>query len=620
MADLKPTDNSVQWKYVEESTEFGFVSVERRPDGTLYWISPSNPSPELIAKVEKKAAAAGNGDFHAATKSATQEKLEAADTEQPENEDESEHMLHMHDPDEDWLMESRIYPYLAPEYQEMRLSDIPDDVIQKAWDDYTADIEKQGKSIWKTGVGSLDINDRRAQKLMNIANIYEGNGPHFSQFQTFFTCLDRYGNNILLTNVENTGVTFITRPRLCFQSTNLRSQRRMTVLDTSNPNTVAFAIRALLDTNLNLNGRYSDQLRDCPLVDTQNPFFTPLCNALQSLTGLPDISIASDKMDGGYMTENQQFAIGGDDLSRADYQLTLSFRDVQGSLISSIFYFWLEYIRCVTRGLMLAYPDDIDEQCLNYTVSIYHFNLDPTGNYITDWVKCTGCYPTSMPIGAKLQVNEGEFMNRAADKVDVNFVCNKVEYRDYAIFMDFDTLMRRYCPTINQTFDSSEFQPGPVEDPKNPKNNTVITTASRYKNPNRHLINPTLPRAAWANFRGLPWITSDVHGPKLEYRRVSNPVFPRNDWLGMYDEDIADQMGKVEIRNRIKNEQETAGYAKATYPEYYEAAEKYKIKDLIEFVREAFRQDVDPYTSQRISGTEASTPPQQATAGTTTNQ
>ena len=349
MADLKPTDNSVQWKYIEDSTEFGFVSVERRPDGTLYWISPSNPSPELIAKVEKKAAAAGNGDFHAATKSAAQEKLDAADAEQPGEEDESEHMLHMRDPDEDWLMESRIYPYLAPEYQDMRLSDIPDDVIQKAWDDYTADIEKQGKSIWKTGVGSLDINDRRAQKLMNIANIYECNGPHFSQFQTFFTCLDRYGNNILLTNVENTGVTFITRPRLCFQSTNLRSQRRMAVLDTSNPNTVAFAIRALLDTNLNLNGRYSDQLRDCPLVDTQNPFFTPLCNALQSLSGLPDISIASDKMDGGYMTENQQFAIGGDDLSRADYQLTLSFRDVQGSLISSIFYFWLEYIRSLDR-------------------------------------------------------------------------------------------------------------------------------------------------------------------------------------------------------------------------------------------------------------------------------
>ncbi len=108
MADLKPTNNSVQWKYVEDSTEFGFVSVERRPDGTLYWISPSNPSPELIAKVEKKAAAAGNGDFHAATKSATQEKLEAADAEAPE--DESAHMGHMRDPDEDWLMESRIYP------------------------------------------------------------------------------------------------------------------------------------------------------------------------------------------------------------------------------------------------------------------------------------------------------------------------------------------------------------------------------------------------------------------------------------------------------------------------------------------------------------------------------
>ena len=406
--------------------------------------------------------------------------------------------------------------------------------------------------IWKeylkrVQTGTAFLSDGMKKMMIDLLSIYEGNGPQRNHLQTFMSCIDRYNQNIMVANIEQTGLTFITRPRLCFQSSNLRSQRRMSILDVDNPNTIAFAIRALLDTNLtggpgtSGSGRLSNALLQCPLINPLNPFMTPLMNALTALSGLPDKFIESEKTYGGYQMEAQTFAIGGDDLSQSGYQLQLEFKELQGGIISSIFYFWEEYIRCVTRGLMLAYPDDIDEQCLNYTVSIYRFNLDPTGHYIQDWCKCTGCYPTTLPLGAKLQVNEGEHINPYANKVNVTFECNKVEYRDYAIFMDFNTLMRRYCPQINLTKGNTEYQPGEGVNP-----------ADRMK-PDNALQSPTLPRVPWSNFIGLPWITSDVNGPKLEFRMVDagNPIYSTSG--DAYFKILTDKLMSAEIARMLAN-------------------------------------------------------------------
>ena len=142
-----------------------------------------------------------------------------------------------------------------------------------------------------------------------------------------------------------------------------------------------------------------------------------MCNSLTSISGFPDIALQTQTTQGGYQQEAQTFAIGADDFNRATYNLSLNFKDIQHGPVSAIIYYWLEYIRCVTRGLMLAYADDIDEQRLNYTVSIYRFTLDPTRTYITDWCKCTGCFPTTLNTGSIVQVNDNEEFVRAAQQL-----------------------------------------------------------------------------------------------------------------------------------------------------------------------------------------------------------
>lgn len=339
-----------------------------------------------------------------------------------------------------------------------------------------------------------------------INNIYAsaGSSNYYNQLQPFLFGLDRYNSIRIADNLEFNGPLFITRPRLCLQSSNLRNHRAMAPLDTMEPNSIAFAIRALLDTNLCMNPRYTESYTSSMLFDYRNPFMTPLCNAASSVTGLPDMTLETATTQGGLMTEAQQFAVGGDNLHRGSYDLQITFQDVQYGPIGAIFFYWLEYIRCVTRGYMLAYADDIDQQRINYTVSIYLFNLDPSRKYITRWCKCTGCFPKAFPIGAMMNREYNGARVRSAGELSIPFVCNIVEYMDTATFMDFNTLVTRYCPTINQNFyTGNQMEP------------------NRYgvQGQGSHI---TLPHYPMLNFSSLPYVTSDPYGMRLEWRTVEN--------------------------------------------------------------------------------------------------
>ena len=433
--------------------------------------------------------------------------------------------------------------FLPTAYKGKNLQAIPTDVLQTAYN-----------QMMQSTVDPDALTREMKDRIANLAFVTSGAGPYFNQIQTYLTCLDRFKGNVLPINTMLSGLTFITRPRLCLQSSNIRNNRRMAALDTLNPTSMAFMIRCLLDTNFGEvnDQRYKHIVDSSPLIDPYNPFMVPLCNSLLSIGNLPDMMVQTQTTDGGYQAEAQTFAVGGDDFNRATYSLPIEFKDVQHGPISAIIYYWLEYIRCVTRGILLAYADDIDEQRLNYTVSIYRFALDPTKTYIVDWCKCTGCFPTNLNTGATLQVNDGEEFVSAATRINVNFACNKVEYRDHAIFMDFNTLVSRYFPDINKDIKGNYAQP----DEKGINNSTL-----KY---------PNLPKEPYANFRGIPYITSDMHGPRLEFRRSPTPVFPYRRGTN----DLVDQLLMIDMMRKAKEfgEDNYKRYAKMYTPEYLNQA------------------------------------------------
>ena len=326
----------------------------------------------------------------------------------------------------------------------------------------------------------LNFTPGQYKEQLNKVYKYSAMGGFSNQIQTFMIGMDRYHQNILPPNREHSGLTFITRPKLNLTSSSLKQDRLFAPLDTMEVRSMNFAIRCLLDTKFtrdNMEIAYKS-----PLIDVFNPFNTPLCNGLTGISGFPDPVIQSYTTEGGYHTEDQSFAIGADGLRRS-YDFTLNFKDIQFGPIAATFEYWLKWIELYTKGIVIAYSEDINAQRIPYTVSIYRFVLDPSRRYIRRYAKATGCYPTSLPIGAMMNVNDYEIPVQSVGKFSVPFKVNHVLYNDYLVLVCFNMLMERYCPGISKC--------------------------------------PSLPDEPYTNFYGLPYIVTDSNGLRIVFKDIT---------------------------------------------------------------------------------------------------
>ena len=332
-----------------------------------------------------------------------------------------------------------------------------------------------------------------------------GAGSYSNQLQTFLVGTDRYQRSILPKNSVHSGLTFITRPRLNLQPSSLRQSRIFAPLDTMQPANIKFMIRCLLDPVF-ASGFGLQAAINSPLYNPYNAFFTPLCNAVTACSGWQDMMIQTLTTETGFHSEDQTFAIGYDQLSRT-YDINMTFKDIQGGPIGAIFFYWLYYMHCVTKGIMIPYTDDVDNQRLNYTVSIYRFLLDPRRRTIVGYSKATGCFPVSYPIGAMYNFSNSEIFVESAGEFTIPFKANKIEYDDYAILQDFNILAKRYCPNI--------------DDEK---------------------VCPTIPSDATNNYKGIPYIDYSGFEPRLVFKmppggkHVKNSLETRADRLSLFKE------------------------------------------------------------------------------------
>jgi len=495
-----------------------------------------------------------------------------------------------------------IRPYLASEYQTTTdVTTIPHMARAQAWakaisaNSDNSDIKDLFSEIWnyRLNRSGVDINSQDVKDMIDFAYTSSGGGKYFNQLQPFLYSLDRYNSVRIPDNLEFNGPMFITRPRLCLQVSNLRNHRGMVALDTTDPNSIAFMIRALLDTNLATANEHASATFKGPytssnIFDYRNPFITPLCNAASSVTGLPDLLLETATTSGGFMQEAQQFAIGGDNLHRASYEININFKDVQYGPIFAIFYYWIEYIRCVVRGYMLPYADDVDQQRINYTSSIYLFNLDPSRQYVTRWCKCTGCFPRSLPIGAVMNRDYNGARVKAAAELSIPFVCNVVEYMDPAILMDFNKLVARYCPDINRSIGGRHLRP----DIHGVSGSRETTTDRHYNTPNsdkyaKQHRRPPMPHFPSLNLSCLPYVTSDPNGVRLEWRLVNKELTIGT--KGTIDDNKDIDYGCLEF---LKQNQAFTGGSKASmelvnqyfYPGFSDYSKDFDLDELIDAV------------------------------------
>lgn len=313
-----------------------------------------------------------------------------------------------------------------------------------------------------TASGLLDLTSSEKKKYLDLITTSSAGGKFFNQYQTFFTGIDRFQHNLLPPNVEHSGLTFITRPRLCFATGSLRTQSEFAPLDTDQHQSIPYMIRCLLDTRY-CRDKYIEASK-CLLLNINSPFLTPVQNALQGISGFPDPVIQTLTTDAGFHSEDQTFVTGYDQLNKS-YDLSLTFKDIQNGPIAAIMYYWMLYMGYAAKGMMPAYMDDIEYQRMNYTVSIYRFVLDPTRKTIVKYSKATGCFPKSVPLGAMFNFSETEICNSDSGKFTIPFAANKIEYNKYQILVDFNTLVNRYRGGKKLSYNKSYIAESKKSDP-----------------------------------------------------------------------------------------------------------------------------------------------------------
>jgi hypothetical protein len=161
------------------------------------------------------------------------------------------------------------------------------------------------------------------------------------------------------------------------------------------------------------------------------------------MSGFPDINVEYESTEPGIFSEDMTLARGSD-RGRRTYNLSCTFRDVQGGYIMGMFLYWLHLMALQMEGIIVAYPEDRDANRLNYTCSIYRFIMDSSQRQILKWAKATGCYPVSIPIGDVFNFGPGDSFIHTSQQFTVPFVVNNMSYMDPIHLKSFNDLVMRY--------------------------------------------------------------------------------------------------------------------------------------------------------------------------------
>lgn len=291
---------------------------------------------------------------------------------------------------------------------------------------------------------------QRDQLLAAISEsiaIYGGRGSSQFVAETILSKHDRFGNSPVQINSEMVGLTFFTKPRLNLTTTSLRQDPQLAMLDTLDPMSLMFSIRCNLDTVFMKSDVARENAETSPWLNTQSPFNIPLGNTLVGMSGWPDFNIEYETTEAGYFAEDMTLARGSD-RGRRTYDISCTFRDIQGGYIMAYIYYWIHAMALQMEGTIVAYPEDREANRLNYTCSIYRFVMDPSMKTIVKWAKATGCYPVSIPIGDVFNFSPGDSFIHTSQQFTIPFKVNNVSYMDPRHLLAFNTLVKRYATDI----------------------------------------------------------------------------------------------------------------------------------------------------------------------------
>jgi hypothetical protein len=257
---------------------------------------------------------------------------------------------------------------------------------------------------------------------------------------------------------DNGGITFFTRPDLNLTYDNLSGVRPLSPLLTQDEYTIQRAVRSLLDPRNSRGMTYKyDRLFNSgtmppgkitsPLIDDHLPFITLLTNNLISLTGWPD-QVAQFYESRAGVRKEVYGHIDSHVRITTPFDLTATFRNVDGDPISLLLAVWLLYASSVYVGDMVPYNDHIVRRSIDYNTRIYHFDLDPSRRWVTKTFAIGAGFPYTNPTGVAANFNRDRTFVEGSDQITAQFRCYGMDYNDPITIEEFNRLVSWYNPAM----------------------------------------------------------------------------------------------------------------------------------------------------------------------------
>lgn len=244
--------------------------------------------------------------------------------------------------------------------------------------------------------------------------------------------------------IDLQGITFFTRPYLNLSEDNISDDRRMTGLLTKNPHSLQYAIRRLLDSKFSI----SLNTGNTALIDERMPFMAIFTNLLTGISGWPDETMDMYVSEPGLRNEVYMLV---DHLSNkySSFDLTATFRNIDGDPITTILTTWLTYAKAVSIGAMMPYPEMIVNRIIDYQTRIYRLVLDVSRRWILKIACCGAATPTANPLGTSFNFSSDTPIVDSTLEQSVPFKAIGYCYNDPIIARDFNLTVCNYNPYMS---------------------------------------------------------------------------------------------------------------------------------------------------------------------------
>lgn len=246
------------------------------------------------------------------------------------------------------------------------------------------------------------------------------------------------------TNKDHHGLTFFTRPLMNMTSNNLRMNRIMASLLSTDSSSIQRYIRCMLDPRL-------AKAIENPITSTfckpDQAFIPVLTNALLSIGGWRDIAPATFEAPAGSHKESYSHFDGiSDDYSTYDIQAT--FRNIDGDPITYMMLLWVHYGSLVYRGHMVPYPDLLIENEIDYQTRIYRLVLDPTKTKVRKIGATGASYPIHSPTGQAFNFEAQTPYNLANESITITFKSHGNLVFDPILAWEFNQVVEMFNPNM----------------------------------------------------------------------------------------------------------------------------------------------------------------------------